>query len=88
MSALRVNAPGQPVRYIDLGPARGRLNVSGFIAMGGPLTADASRQTKNAQHQRKFTRSLSLEPCGQSMPKGGTCTERRGHKSHCRATRG
>jgi hypothetical protein len=35
MSALRVNVPGQPIRYIDLGPARGRLNVSGFIAMGG-----------------------------------------------------
>jgi hypothetical protein len=70
MSALRVNVPGQPIRYIDLGPARGRLNVSGFIAMGGPLTADASRQTKNAQH-RKSVGDKALSGVSKNLDNGG-----------------
>jgi hypothetical protein len=70
MSALRVNVPGQPIRLIDLGPARGRLNVSGFIAMGGPLTADASRQTKNAQH-RNPVGDKGLSGLSKNLDNGG-----------------
>jgi hypothetical protein len=69
MALVRFGNKPSDVR--DLGPARGRLNVSGFIAMGGPLTADASRQTKNAQHQRKPVGDKALSGVSKNLDNGG-----------------
>jgi hypothetical protein len=60
----------KPADVRDIGYARGRLNVSGFIAMGGPLTADASRQTKNAQH-RKSVGDKGLSGLSKNLDNGG-----------------
>jgi hypothetical protein len=68
MALVRFGNKPDDVR--DLGPARGRLNVSGFIAMGGPLTADASRQTKNAQH-RKPVGDKGLSGVSKNLDNGG-----------------
>jgi hypothetical protein len=68
MALVRFGNKPSDVR--DLGPARGRLNVSGFIAMGGPLTADASRQTKNAQH-RKAVGDKALSGVSKNLDNGG-----------------
>jgi len=37
MSALRINLPGQPIRYIELGPARARMSSSPYTSMGGQI---------------------------------------------------
>ena len=53
---LRVNPPGQPVRYIELGPARARLS-SRDGSMGGPLSEQESHWTKAARLKRERERA-------------------------------
>ena len=61
MSLLRVNPPGQPIRYIELGPARGRLTANGGRSMGGPLSEQESPWTRNARLTREYKERLRAE---------------------------
>jgi len=86
---LRINPPGEPVRFVELGPARGRLTANGGRSMGGPLEHQPSPWTKNAQLQRvrdqaeRERRAASYQPlprCAAFMPKAGqSCARRLGH---------
>jgi hypothetical protein len=90
MAALRLAHPGQPIRYLELGPARGRISVYHYGSVGGPIREQENQHTRNARLQREHLtryRTLPDEPCGKVMRKGGTCAQRRGHLSHCKRLR-
>jgi hypothetical protein len=44
MSLIRLNPPGQPIRYIELGPARARLSTNQYGSMGGQLELPPRRK--------------------------------------------
>jgi len=61
MALLRVNPPGQPVRYVSLGPARGRLTAAGGRSLGGPIREQESPWTRNARLTREYKERLRAE---------------------------
>ena len=74
---LRVNVPGQPVRYLDLGPARGRLSAAVGAPLGGPFEYGTPRK-KPQPYVRVETpkpRPYQGPRCGASM-RGGVCGRR------------
>jgi hypothetical protein len=58
VSVIRLNPPGQPVRYVELGPARGRLTAAGGRSLGGPLREQESPWARNARLTREYKQRL------------------------------
>lgn len=58
MSALRINVPGQPVRFIDQGPACGRvLHTRGPVApLGGMLVVSHTEKRPLTEAQKEANR--------------------------------
>ena len=80
---LRLNPPGQPVRYIDLGIARGRI-TGPAASLGGPLEQQASAWAGKKLRQDSAPR-VKGERCLAVMRTGGTCMSMAGHSDHHRA---
>ena len=86
MALVRVNPPGQPVRYIDLGIARGRVSVARGAPIGGPLQEQASAWAgKRIRQEAEDRPRVKGARCLVVMRTGGTCMSMAGHSDHHRA---
>ena len=89
MAALRLNYPGQPVRFVDLGPCPANLSSQGFVIRGGPIDARAPRPATNAQLKAAANRARPPQEwlrCGRVMRTGEMCGRRQGHSvGYCKS---
>lgn len=95
MSALRIAAPGQPIRHIDLGPSVGRRSFTRGAVYGGvlvtpiapkPLPLAATSPERRAQ--MKSYNDANRPRCGFLMPKvRETCARRPGHRDDHKSAR-
>jgi hypothetical protein len=86
VSALRIAAPGQPIRHIDLGPSVGRRSFTRGAVYGGvlvtpiapkPLPVAATSPERRAQMKAYKDEHVA---CGFVMPRTSEkCARRKGH---------
>jgi hypothetical protein len=81
MAFLRMSYPGQPVRFLDLGPAHARLSFEG--SFGGPIEHAPSivrppQRRRTSDHYRaaallRHERARGDPRCGYVMSTGAPC---------------
>jgi hypothetical protein len=91
LMVIRIARPGEPTRFVDMGPAHGRVfggNYGGSIVIGGAATPNPAptppSQIARAARNKLRRKAQAMGICGRSMKTGGICARALGHGSSCR----